>query len=364
MIVEHGGNMQALAVELGFQAEDCLDFSANINPLGLSPNVRATLLQQLDQIVTYPDVSYSKTKQALAQFHACGSRQILLANGAVELFYELARYVKPNQLLVLSPTFMEYEKAFTQEGAKVLYHVLAQPDYTWDFQAIRQDLDRLAAGDMVLLCNPNNPTGTVVPVEVLREVASYLDNRGVWLVVDEAFVDFLEDEENYSFIPHLPAFSNVVVVRSLTKFYAIPGLRLGYGLSGNEALVAAMEERRPPWMVNSLAASLVPVLLTDRTYRQQTLDWLRSERAFLYQSLRQFDALKVSKPSVNYIFFEYKGDCDLREALRREKIFIRSCQNYHHLSNRHYRIGIRTREENLRLLAALSGVLERREQDE
>ncbi|HEL2383420.1 TPA: threonine-phosphate decarboxylase [Streptococcus suis] len=357
MKVEHGGNMTRLASDFGFRPEECFDFSANINPLGLSEKVKSKIIETLDSLVHYPDVTYSQSKAALAEYHSCQTQQILLSNGAVEIFYELARYVKPKKILLLSPTFMEYEKAFRQQGSEIIYHILEGPHYSWTFESILSNLEKLSSGDLVLICNPNNPTGTLVLTETLLLVAEFLRQKGAYLVLDEAFMDFLTDSDSYSMIVHLNEYQNVIVVRSLTKFYAIPGLRLGYALSSNTDLIAAIDEMRPPWTINALADALVPVILKDSEYHHVTKEWLKSEQEFLYKELTALPDLKVLPPTVNYIFFEYEGNDSLRELLIQEKIFIRSCHNYHHLNNRHYRVAIRSREENCRLIEAFRSVL-------
>ncbi|HEP1813680.1 threonine-phosphate decarboxylase CobD [Streptococcus suis] len=359
MKVEHGGNMHQLASDFGFRPEDCLDFSANINPLGLSEKVKSKIIETLDSLIHYPDVTYSQSKAALAEYHSCPTQQILLSNGAVEIFYELARYVKPKKILLLSPTFMEYEKAFRQQGSEIIYHILEGPHYSWTFEAILPNLEKMSSGDLVSICNPNNPTGTMVPTNILLLVAEFLRQKGAYLVLDEAFMDFVLDKDAYSMVAHLKDYRNVIVVRSLTKFYAIPGLRLGYALSSNTDLIAAIDEMRPPWTINALADALVPVILNDVQYHHATEEWLKSEQEFLYKEMTALPDLKVLPPTVNYIFFEYEGNDSLRELLIQEKIFIRSCHNYHHLDDHHYRVAIRSREENERLIQALQSVLRR-----
>ena len=334
MKVEHGGNAAALAEEFGFSLEDCLDFSANINPLGISPRLRACLTESIDWLVHYPDISYSRSRELLAHHHDLEKDKVLLANGAVEVFYELARFLRPKTVLTLSPTFMEYEKAFSQVQAKVERFSLPSPSYEWNLADMLPALDSLTVGDAVLICNPNNPTGTLIRRTELEKLAEDLQERQIFLILDEAFMDFLDDEEAYSFVSCLAAYPNAVVVRSLTKFYAIPGLRLGYALSCHPT-----------------------VLLEDEAYQQATKQWLRVERDFLFQGLTAFSQIRPVKPSVNYIFFEYLGQQDLRQELRQRKIFIRSCQNYHDLTDRHYRIAIRSHQENEQLLACLTEVL-------
>ncbi len=357
MKVEHGGNAAALAEEFGFSLEDCLDFSANINPLGISQRLRACLTESIDWLVHYPDIGYSHSRDLLAHHHALERDNVLLANGAVEVFYELARFLRPKTVLTLSPTFMEYEKAFSQVQAKVERFSLPSPSYEWNLADMLPALDSLTAGDAVLICNPNNPTGTLIRRIELEKLAEDLQERRIFLILDEAFMDFLDDEGDYSFVSCLAAYPNAVVVRSLTKFYAIPGLRLGYALSCHPTCFDEIEGSRAPWSVNAMADHALPVLLKDQAYQEATKQWLRVERDFLFQGLTAFSQIRLVKPSVNYIFFEYLGRLDLRQELRQRKIFIRSCQNYHDLTERHYRIAIRSHQENEQLLACLTEVL-------
>lgn len=356
MIVEHGGNGRLLAEKNGNSSEKWIDFSANINPLGVSKSLRQVLVDSIDRITEYPDISNQYEKDLLREHHGNQDLEILLSNGAVGLFYELAQTLKPKRLLILSPTFMEYEKAFHQEGTEILYHHLTAPHFTWTVEGLLSDTDQLEAGDVVLLCNPNNPTGSLAPVGHLLEIGKRLLEQNIHFILDEAFIDFLEDEKEVSFVPYLGEFANAIVVRSLTKFYAIPGLRLGYAL-GTHPCLAKMNERRAPWTINALALQALPVILKDRDYQTQTLKWLQKEKEFLYQSLETFSALRVLKPTVNYIFFQYTGAKDLREELWRYNIFIRSCANYRNLTSDYYRIAIRSREENSCLLAALEAIL-------
>ena len=332
MKVEHGGNAAALAEEFGFSLEDCLDFSANINPLGISQKLRACLTESIDWLIHYPDISYSHSRELLAHHHGLDKDNVLLANGAVEVFYE----------------------CFS----------LPSPSYEWNLADMLPALDSLTAGDAVLICNPNNPTGTLIRRTELEKLAEDLQERQIFLILDEAFMDFLDNEEDYSFVSRLATYPNAVVVRSLTKFYAIPGLRLGYALSCHPTCFEEIEGSRAPWSVNAMADQALPVLLEDLAYHQATKQWLRVERDFLFQGLTAFSQIRPVKPSVNYIFFEYLGQQDLRQELRQRKIFIRSCQNYHDLTERHYRIAIRSHQENEQLLACLTEVLAKEAADD
>lgn len=357
MTIEHGGNIYALATELGVNPEECLDFSANINPLGISDKVRQTIIETIPHLVHYPDVYYQSSRNFLANHYDCLSENIILGNGAVEIFYQLARAIKPKKALVLDPTFMEYEKAFRQEQTEILYHQLPKSDYSWSFQSLQTDLDKLKSGDVLVLCNPNNPTGIFVSRRQLLLVATYLEEKGVFLIVDEAFIEFLGDDYNCSMVMAIKEFEHLIVVRSLTKFYAIPGLRLGYAISTNKNLFPMVNQIKVPWTVNSLANALVPKLFEDQDYKRQTLEMIAKERKFLVTALSSFKELTIFETQTNYIFFHYHGGKPLKELLMKEKIFIRSCHNYRNVTPNHYRIAIRSRDENQILLEKLGSIL-------
>lgn len=356
MKIEHGGNAGALAKRFGYLPEDCIDFSANINPLGISQKLQDCLLESIPSLAYYPDADYIRSRTYIARYHGQPADCVLIANGAVDIFYELARYFQPARLLLLSPTFMEYEKAFSQVGSEMLYHVLSGPDYQWNFTDILSSLLLLSEGDAVLICNPNNPTGSLVSAAELRKIAEFLAKRKVILIIDEAFVDFLENEQEYSFISSLQMSPNSIVVRSLTKFHAVPGLRLGYAVTHHPACLPAIETNRPPWTVTAFADKAVPVILADKDYQEQTRQWLLEEKEFLFRGLSEFPELLVTEPAVNYIFFECRLAIDLRKALWRRKIFIRSCRNYHQLTERHYRVAVKGRDDNAKLLEALKDI--------
>lgn len=360
--VEHGGNLAHLAALAGYEPTDCIDFSANINPLGLSRAVRNHLIRELDHLTVYPDVKQRQARDYLATYHGLEPENFLLCNGAVEAFYDFARWLQPKRAWILEPTFLEYRKAFASTGAQIQSIPLKEPAFTWTFESLRLDLAAVQEGDVVVLCNPNNPTGTQSSRSELEELVMWLGRRGAWCLLDEAFIDFIE-EEDASLLPLLQKLEKLVIVRSLTKFFALPGLRLGYMTTGHATCLEEIRQQRPPWTVNHLAASALPVLLADTDYQRRTYEWLAKEQAYLYQGLKAFPSLSVHRPTANFIFFRYKGQRDLRQRLWEQKLLIRSCWNYPGLGENYYRVGIRSHLENRRLLEVLGEVLENEKGD-
>lgn len=355
MKVEHGGNRLYQAQRWGVNLQNSIDFSANINPLGLSLKVRECLIQNLDSLVHYPDSDYQLARQAVASYHNLSIEQVLLGNGAIELIYLLARCLKPKTVLIPSPTFMEYEKAFREVSSEINYLELQPPHFEYQLDQLLASLAHLNPGDALILCNPNNPTSSLMKKSDLLGLLEECTKRGVYLLVDEAFMDFLDDVE--SLIPDVTRFPQLFIWRSLTKFYAVPGLRLGYLVSSHQKMMKLLRDAQIPWMVNALALSILPVLLEDGSYRQKTLEYIEAERFFLTNSLQKLPQLIVVPAHANYIFLHYHGKLDLEAELGKRGMFIRSCQNYHGLDRSYYRLAVRRHEENQVLIATLKSLI-------
>ncbi|TCP55788.1 L-threonine O-3-phosphate decarboxylase [Tumebacillus sp. BK434] len=338
-MAKHGGNLQAAAEQYGVPPESFLDFSANINPLGPPQLVKQAILRGVESVMHYPDPEASGLHLALAEKTGLPGACILAGNGAAELLFAIFHALRPKRVGLLQPCFAEYAEA-AQEAELVSVYARAEDD----FLPVKAELLAVCGEvDVFVIASPNNPNGRTVPQEWLEELADVLAARGAFLVVDEAFVDFLP-ERRVTLRP------NVILLRSLTKFYAIPGLRLGY-LLGEQKLVARIKRELPPWSVNVLAQLAGVAGLQDAVFTERTLAWLTEERPFLVAGLQQLGA-KVYSGEVNFVLFALPQP-DLAERLGRRGILIRSCADYPGLGDGFYRVAVRTREENLQLLQAV-----------
>ncbi|WP_413738847.1 threonine-phosphate decarboxylase CobD [Sodalis sp. RH21] len=355
---QHGGNVLEIALKLGLDEAAIVDFSANINPLGMPPSLKRAITSRLDLAECYPDPLYRRVHERLAAHHRCPASWILAGNGATELIFDLASLLRQKTVLLLTPGFAEYRRALQWMDCRIEDYPLSEAD---DFRPDRRLLSALRPGlDCLFLCTPNNPTGQLIEPELLLAVARRCRELDIMLVVDEAFMDFIP--AGVSLISSLMRFPRVFVLRSLTKFYAIPGLRLGYVVSSNAEAMAQLRLRRPPWTINAFAALAADVMLDDDDYLQATRRWLGQEQAFLTQGLRAFAQLRVWQPAANYIFFRCRQPgLDLQAALLGPAgggtgLLIRSCANYPGLNADYYRVAIKGHEDNQRLLAALAQV--------
>lgn len=337
---EHGGQIYDATGKAG----DWLDFSANINPLGLSDKILQALTENLRGIVNYPDPQAVELKRAISQRYDVPERNLILLNGAAEFFYLYLNATRPKRVVIPVPSFSEYERAAHAAGCNVKHFVTnAADNFALDVDRLRADL---TPADCVIIGRPNNPTGNLIAAaDVLRlaEVAS--------VIVDESFIDFLDVESVRKF-----ASERLAVVQSFTKIFAIPGLRLGFAVV-EENLARRLNLSKDVWNVNFLAQKAGVAALGDEDFLQRTRAWLEVERKFFVEQLSNLRGVMVFPPTVNFILFKHERAEELLNSLRREKILLRSCANFAGLDGTYLRSAIRSREENLKLLDAMGNFI-------
>ena len=352
---DHGGNVFAIARSLGVPAEEIFDFSASINPLGPAPGVRERVAAAFDRLVHYPDSDCVELRGALARHHGLTADNICVANGSTELIYLLPRLAEGKRALVVAPPFSEYAKALTRDGWSADYFVLARDDgFALPLERFGEALRK--GYDLLILGNPGNPTGRLYPLPEVETLYRLCRAAGCFLVLDEAFMDFCEEESARHFTAGR---DGILVLRSLTKFYALPGLRLGYAI-GSPAIIARITMLREPWSVNTLAQEAALASLADADYAAATLKLIAAERAHLAAGLAAIPGLYPFPAAANYILVECvpaRGSGELAGRLLAERVLIRCCGSFAGLDDRFFRVAVRSREENDRLLAALAAVI-------
>ncbi|MBI1921403.1 MAG: threonine-phosphate decarboxylase [Geobacter sp.] len=347
----HGGNIFAMARNLGLRPEDILDFSASINPLGPPPTALEAIRSVCDNLVHYPDSDATELRHALARYHGIAPENICAANGSTELIYLLPRLARGRRALVVAPPFSEYARALVREGWEFDYFLLSSKE---DFvlSASRLELELRKGYDLLFLCNPGNPTGRLLPISEIKEIVACCSETGTFLALDEAFIDFREEESAKHFICSA---GNGIVLRSMTKFFAIPGLRLGYAI-GSQEIIADLAAMREPWSVNTLAQAAGVAALADSDYTVRTRQYVARERECLAAGLLEIPGLKPYQSDANYLLIEILAGPDatqLQSQLLEDHILVRDCSNFHGLNDRFFRVAVRTTEENGRLLQAL-----------
>ena len=346
----HGGDVLTAQARYGGPVLDC---SANLNPLGMPPQVGEAAAAAAAQASPYPDPLCRALRAAIAAHDGVVPEQVLCGSGAAELIFRLAYALKPRRALVTAPAFSEYEAALSAAGCAVARHPLRQENH---FDVDEGLLEAIGPDtELVFLCTPNNPTGRLIDQELLLAVAEKCRGLGAVLAVDECFLPLACGGPGLA--PWLVEYPNLLLLRAFTKSYAMAGLRLGYALCADTALLERMSAGGPPWSVSTPAQAAGLAALTQCPHwPERARAFLEGERPALAAGLSAL-GLDVVPGQANYLLFRAAGAADLKEKMVTQGVLIRSCANYHGLGEDWYRVCVGPTEQNRRLLAALSEVL-------
>ncbi len=347
-----------------------IDFSVNISPFGPPESVKQGIVESLEEMERYPSIDGEdccdllKKGFSLEHVHP---QELIIGNGAMELIYLFARSLKPRKVLLVQPTFNEYQRAFELVGTRVEHFILEERE---DFAIPKDQLIKKLQGlkpEVLILCSPNNPTGARYGNEMLTGIVREMKEWGGVLFLDESFEEFVlreekteEKESNPTLLQQSPM-DNVFILRSLTKFYGIPGLRLGYGI-GSKDLINKMLQNKEPWTVNTFAFKALEKIAMDRKYPLQLEKWLRDEKAYLKTQFEALEnrGLKIHPGSANFHLGKIPGTSAkvLQDKLLEMGIYIRTCEDFRGLDHEHFRFALRTRKDNEKLIRALGKLLE------
>lgn len=350
----HGGDLTTFRQQ--FPDTPVLDFSANINPLGLPQGVKDALVGGMEAYTHYPDPQNRALRQALSAYEGVKEEWILPGNGASDIICRIAWSLRPKKALLLAPTFAEYERSLVAAGCGLVYHDLREED---GFVLTDVLLEQIDGVDLVFLCNPNNPTGALIPFPLLANILAKCRETGAILAVDECFLDFTEDCEAATMKRLLASADNLLILRAFTKIFAMPGLRLGYLLCSNRTLLNQLESAGPLWNV-SVPAQLCGIAAVGETaYLAELRRQLPVWRAQLASGLEELGC-RVYPGAANYLLFRAREG--LAADLRPRGILLRECANFRGLSPEFYRAAVRAREENSILLREMKTLHQQRKE--
>lgn len=355
----HGGNIYLAEKRFGIKQEDFLDYSANINPFGLPKRLKELLNENVNSLVNYPDPLCADLVSHISQYLSVNKENIIVGNGASEVISLFLEVLAPKKVLMLAPTFSEYQRACALQKIEVEYYKLLEEN---KFKLnVEQFISEISEEiDLIFLCNPNNPTSTLINKDDLIRIIDFAAAKGVNVVVDEAFIELTPKSNENSIVEFTTQYENLFVIRAFTKLFAMPGLRLGYGI-GYAEKVSRMWEKKLAWSVNSFACCLGPLLTEEKEYLHMTCDWISEEKDWFYNILFQFHEFKVFKPETNFVLVKLvKKGFDshiLREEMGKRGVLIRDASNFVSLNEKFVRFAIRDRESNLRFLKELKSVL-------
>lgn len=354
----HGSDLELIEKIYGIKKEEIVSFSANVNPLGISPRLSSDLSEHIHCIETYPDREYTDLRKAIASYAGCDEKSIIVGNGSTELISLFIQVTAPKRALILGPTYSEYEREITLNGGRTSYYPLREDG---DFVLNPDDfISHLSDDiDLIVLCNPNNPTSSVIRSSTMRKILDSCKEHDINVMVDETYVEFCENERDITSVGLTSFYNNLIVLRGTSKFFAAPGLRLGYAITGNEDILKEINQKKNPWMISSLAEEAGKIMFTDTDYIRASKDLIFSERKRIYNILKDSRAYRPYYPHANFMLIKIldtdQNSHSLFERCIKKKLMIRDCSTFPFLSDRFIRICFMMPEDNDRLLEVLTG---------
>ena len=330
-----------------------LDFSVNVNPLGLPEKVRRALHDAVEDSQRYPDLRVEELRRALGRMAGIDDEDILCGNGASELFMAVIHGLRPEKVLIPTPSFYGYERAAMAGMGEVRYYTMEREQNFCLTESFLQELS--ADTGLLFLANPNNPVGNLIHAKLLEEILKICMERGIVVVLDECFMDFYDPHDSRSFLRRIYEFTNLIVVRAFTKIYAMPGVRLGYLACADRRLRDRILAQLPEWNVSAFAQRAGIAAAEETGYKEKTVRLIVEERAYLMEELQNI-GMSVYPSDVNFLLFH--SPKDLWEGMLKRGILIRDCSDFRGLSKGFYRICVRQREDNKRLLAGIREIMD------
>ena len=383
----HGGNIYKVFREKNIK--EILDYSSNINPYGIPESLKKRITENLEVLERYPDPDYVELRQKLSNLNKVNLSDIILGNGATEIIFLFMKVINPKKILIVSPTFGEYERAVKAteisgdtvslsssngdnkniENKKIeieYFELKESDDFKLNIGNLKNELENKY--DLLIICNPNNPTGKFLKLAQTEEILKECNKYNTKLFIDEAFIEFLADRMKESIINTEENKKNLFVTRAFTKFFAIPGLRLGYGMYFDKELEKKISEKKEPWSVNNIAEMAGLTVLDDTEYIEKTLKWIAEEKKYMYEKLNEISGMKVYETEVNFItgkideklFSEGVNVKILREKMLEQGILIRDASNFKFLDERFFRLAIKDRASNERVIEAMKEIFRKK----
>ena len=349
----HGANVDNMAKKFGKNENDIIDFSSNVNPHIIS-DLGKYVLEGLEKSRSYPDINYTNLRNNISDYIKVDSELIIPGNGATEIIYLLMKSIK-RRLAILNPTFSEYGRGAKLNNLEIIdFHLKEENNFSIDLDEIQKNMDKF---DSLFVCNPNNPNGKV---KDLNELLNLMIENDKLLIVDETFMEFVGEEEKYSLINKIKQTPNLFILKAVTKFFGMPGLRLGYGVTSNKQIIKNIYEYKEPWTINSFAENLSNYLFKDKEYINGSKDYYINERKFMLEELRKISRLKVYDTDTNFVLI--KLDDDEANSLKLElfekyNILIRDASNFIGLDKSYIRVAIKSHNDNKVLIESLRKIL-------
>lgn len=357
---KHGGDLDYVQSKYNIPKEQLIDFSSNLNPLGYPKKAMDKLIKNLSISSTYPDKEYKNLKSAIAKYTESDVEHIVVGNGSTELISLFIQTSNSGHSVILAPSYSEYERELSVKGGTFSYFPLEEKD---DFQL---NLDGFISAlnkeiGLVIICNPNNPTGTVLKHKQILPILEHCRENGISVMIDETYVEFTENIEDVTAMKFVKDFENLFIIRGTSKFFALAGIRLGYGVCSSPVFLDLVKEHQNPWSVNHIASFLGEEIFADDDFKRETNELINRERDKIFNEISEWDNCKIYKTSSNFMLIKLLNEnitsSYIYEKCLQEKMVIRNCSSFTFLDERYIRFCIMTTEDNELLLKTLKSII-------
>ena len=358
--LSHGGDVWGFSRKYNIPIEKVLDFSGPVNFLGPAPKAVEALKQNAQRIRFYPDPNPVELRKEIAAYvgHDVSAENIILGNGSIELIYMLTEVFPPNfKALIPVPSFTEYEKAVLRVGGEPIF-VKLRNDFNLDFELVKNTVTEDTR--IIYICNPHSPSGTLYNRESLLDLVEFCQKKDIIFSIDENYIEFSSKGQDTTLVGYVKEFKNLVVIRSVTKFYGMPGIRFGYGIAA-ENVIDMLQTVRQPWSINGLAGLTTLAAFKDKEFIEKTKRTIDKEKAKLAKMLNEIGGLQVFPSETNFLLVKILKmkftSTTLREELAKKGLLIRDCSTFVGLDDSYFRVTVRSAENNARLVKTLKQIL-------
>ncbi|MCE2505774.1 MAG: threonine-phosphate decarboxylase [Nitrosopumilaceae archaeon] len=344
--ISHGGRFSG-----GNRQSDVLDFSSNTSPAGIPSSVKSAMKKRLDEMEYYPDTNSTSLLSSLKKYTRLSDSHIVVGNGAIEILYNFcSTFLSKKRVLIPTPTFSEYESASKFADCKFTFFKTMNLSENLD-----SFISQIPVNGCVFVCNPNNPTGTILSKKQLTKIISAAKTRSSFVFVDECFIE-LVPESNQSIMNLVKKYDNLFVLRSLTKSYGLAGIRIGYGI-GSKSIIKILKKIKIPWSVNALAQEAGIIAIKNKSHLTKSKSIIKKESDFLKKKIAKITGFECYDSSTNFILIKTKQDSTkIQKKLLKHKILIRDCKNFRGLNNHYIRIAVKSHKDNLKLVNAMEAI--------
>ncbi|MDD3745972.1 MAG: histidinol-phosphate transaminase [Anaerostipes sp.] len=351
----HGSDLEKIEEVYGIKKDTIVPFGGNVNPLGISPLLKKSMRHHVDAISIYPDRDYRTLRSTLSSYCNAPMEHILVGNGATELISVTMRTIAPKKALLIAPTYSEYMREIDLVGGSYTeYFLKEEQNFKVDLEDLKQHLTDEV--DLFAFCNPNNPTSSALTVSEIRQLLLHCKKHDIFVMIDETYVEFAPHMEDITAVSLTDEFDNVLVLRGTSKFFASPGLRLGYGICGNPSFLKDLESIKNPWSINTLAALAGEAMFMDIDYIKETKAYINSQRDYCAKELSKCNHRKIYPAYANFFLvrlLDGTTSYDMFERCIKEGLMIRDCSSFHGLEGEYIRFCIQKEEHNKKLIEIL-----------